>query len=69
MSDTPRTDKAFAYYRDGQHLVEADFARQLERENASLRNLLHEIQENTWVSIKTCARIDAALNAARKEQP
>lgn len=72
MSDTPRTDakasdwNEFDIY-DGDAVVPASFARILERENAALRNLLHEIQENTSIGIKTCARIHAALDAERKE--
>lgn len=67
MSDTPRTDSQ-KYWLELHEVVEVDFARELERENAALRDLLHKIQEDTWVSIKTCARIDAALDAAKKEQ-
>ena len=72
MSDTPKTDKFEIDYfnEDTSHVDDVfEYARQLERENAALRELLHEIQEDTLVSIKTCARINAALDAARKEQP
>ena len=70
MSKTPRTDEWLMGHADdtpAQWMSELlTHTRQLERENAALRNLLHEIREDTWVSIKTCRRIDAAIEAAEK---
>ena len=47
MSDTPRTDGAvfvvFSSPSNDVEAVDADFARELERENAALRVALHDI--------------------------
>lgn len=72
MSDTPRTDKSLLSKIDRwgkaigyDDLVLAEFARQLERENAALR------VENAALK-KALDRLEqkfAAIDAARKEQP
>ena len=41
MSDTPRTDSE-KYWLELHEVVEVDFARQLERENASLRKAIQD---------------------------
>jgi hypothetical protein len=45
--ETPRTDKHLQMKKENGHLVivSADFARQLERENESLRNLLDKASQ------------------------
>lgn len=66
MSDTPKTDAMMTalLWRTGETLIAdvefADFARQLERENAELRKLLRE-------AITSLARYRAAL--AKEAKP
>jgi hypothetical protein len=87
MSDTPRTDAevfevdvVFVSY-DGpafepKNVVEPDFARELERENAALRSLLREAVTDYELLGGTCdgvesedyiARVKAAL--AKEDKP
>ena len=47
MSNTPKTDAKAQFFGfnpdEGEEFVQADFARELERENAALREALHDI--------------------------
>jgi hypothetical protein len=74
VSDTPRTDgRAYTHPRiDGELMyVLADFARELERENAALRSLLREaIREHVDPydlpeGDAYIARVEAALGEAK----
>lgn len=76
MNDTPRTDAAITRCACSSYVVEPDFARELERENAALRDALVQAKDDMEKCMETgklpawsldCVR--AALNAARKEQP
>ena len=80
MSDTPRTDSQ-KYWLELHEVVEVDFARELERENAALRE---DKERLDWLQSAT-VRVDdiltyfmnsqldldlrAVIDAARKEQP
>ena len=85
MSDTPRTESAKSEhdFLKSSDLVKAEFARQLERENAALRE---DKERLDWLGKQCCCiEIDnwfinnknpyyilptrAAIDAARKEQP
>ena len=80
MSDTPRTDAMMTalLWRTGETLIAdvefADFARELERENATLRSLLREAVTDYEHLGGTCdgvesedyiARVKAALGEAK----
>jgi len=77
MSDTPRTDAKAQFFGfnpdEGEEFVQIDFARELERENASLRadkERLDWLQNATyWPHPPLGEDIRAAIDAARKEQP
>lgn len=62
MSDTPRTDEMFSTetaLSDGELVVPISFARQLERENAALRNEVARLNNQTnWVC--SCGGTDCA---------
>ena len=70
MSDTPRTDAEAGYddasgcwkYREDGPYVDADFARQLERENAALR----EKMKVSWDEISVLVNQNSALLEALK---
>ena len=63
MSDTPRTDAKAQFFGfnpdEGEEFVQADFARELERENAALRN---EVDEQARLNGKGVER-ELALRA------
>jgi hypothetical protein len=83
VSDTPKTDAKAVFFGfnpdEGEEFVQIDFARELERENASLRAALSRIDtvwmnqeeayadycEAAWRMVEIAR---AAINAARKEQ-
>ncbi len=85
MSDTPRTDAKAQFFGfnpdEGEEFVQADFARELERENAALRADKERLDSGrvrlmTWAgdgAWELCDFVDvdlrAAIDAARKEQP
>ena len=77
MSDTPRTDAKAQFFGfnpdEGEEFVQIDFARELERENASLRadkERLDWLQNATyWPHPPLGEDIRAAIDAARKEKP
>ena len=81
MSQTPRTDAKAQFFGfnpdEGEEFVQADFARELERENAALRAALTPwlAWEDTGGDIPPSAARElfriarAAIDAARKEQP
>ncbi len=51
MSDTPRTDAKAQFFGfnpdEGEEFVQADFARELERENAALRSQIDQFRDAT----------------------
>ena len=83
MSDTPKTDAKAIFFGwnpdEGEEFVQADFARELERENAALRAALSRIdtvwmnQEEAYADYCEAAfrmvKIARTAIAARKEQP
>ena len=82
MSDTPRTDAKAQFFGfnpdEGEEFVQADFARQLERENAALRADKERLDwlavSDEWFDVPatesfTPDTFRAAIDAARKEQP
>jgi len=81
VSQTPRTDAKAQFFGfnpdEGEEFVQADFARELERENAALRAALTPwlAWEDTGGDIPPSAARElfriarAAIDAARKEQP
>ena len=74
MSDTPKTDKFEIDYfnEDTSHVDDVfEYARQLERENAALREALLKVKAMVRAQTPqgdTDSIIDAALDAAGKEQ-
>ncbi len=87
MSDTPRTDAKAQFFGfnpdEGEEFVQADFARELERENAALRADKEQLMQALYEAEQNMARcldegklpawsldcLRAAIDAARKEQP
>lgn len=84
MSDTPKTDAKAIFFgwnpEEGEEFVQADFARELERENAALLrhnanlvNVLEALAKGKDVPGVTVAEIaeyaQSAVNAVRKEKP
>jgi len=81
VSDTPKTDAKAQFFGwnpdEGEEFVQADFARELERENAALRadeERLDWLQtldcdSHWWFHIANSAHLRAVIDAARKEQP
>jgi hypothetical protein len=84
VSQTPRTDAKAQFFGfnpdEGEEFVQADFARELECENAALRAVFQAAKAMTDYETAGAAvgwpdwdsRFDAlkaALDAARKEQP
>ncbi len=81
MSDTPKTDAKAVFFGfnpdEGEEFVQIDFARELERENASLRadkerlDWLETLDCDSplWVHIADSTNLRAAIDRARKEQP
>ncbi len=76
MSDTPRTDAKAQFFGfnpdEGEEFVQIDFARQLERENASLRadkERMDWLQKNEWYWNSKRRDLRKAIDRARKEQP
>jgi hypothetical protein len=75
MSDTPRTDAKAQFFGfnpdEGEEFVQIDFARELERENASLRadkERLDWLQNATyWPHPPLGEDIRAAIDAAQKD--
>ena len=75
MSDTPRTDAKAQFFGfnpdEGEEFVQIDFARELERENASLRadkERLDWLQNATyWPHPPLGEDIRAAIDHCRKE--
>jgi len=84
--DTPRTDAKAQFFGfnpdEGEEFVQADFARELERENAALRADKERLDwlalspdkrlvtvHGLWVNDGDVADLRAAIDAARKEQP
>ena len=75
MSDTPRTD-AEAYWLELHEVVQVDFARELERENATLLEAVKNIamltangdaERANWVALGILNDLRAAIDAARKK--
>jgi hypothetical protein len=50
MSDTPRTDDKEFLHESMAWVIPSDFARELERENARLRELLREVAGSKYLS-------------------
>lgn len=80
MSDTPKTDAKAQFFGfnpdEGEEFVQADFARELERENVALRADKERLDwlavSDEWFDIPESFTPDtfrAAIDAARKEQP
>jgi hypothetical protein len=76
MSDTPRTDAKAQFFGfnpdEGEEFVQIDFARELERENASLRadkERMDWLQKNEWYWNSKRRDLRKAIDRARKEQP
>ena len=80
MSDTPKTDAAAIRCACSTYVVPSEFARELERENATLRadkerlDWLAQLPDkrlsrihDLWVNDGDIADIRAAIDAARKE--
>jgi len=79
MSDTPRTDAKAQFFGfnpdEGEEFVQADFARELERENAELRERLEILAGTNKKQTEKYICVDrehglwklAAIDAARKE--
>ena len=75
MSDTPRTDAKAQFFGfnpdEGEEFVQIDFARELERENASLRadkERMDWLQKNEWYWNSKRRDLRKAIDRARKEQ-
>jgi hypothetical protein len=82
VSDTPRTDAKAQFFGfnpdEGEEFVQADFARELERENAALRADKERLDwlavSDEWFDVPAAESFvadtfRAAIDAARKEQP
>ncbi len=84
MSDTPRTDAKAQFFGfnpdEGEEFVQADFARELERENASLRADKERLDwlalspdkrlltvHGLWVNDGDVVDMRAAIDRCRKE--
>jgi len=74
MSDTPRTDAKAQFFGfnpdEGEEFVQIDFARELERENASLRadkERMDWLQKNEWYWNSKRRDLRKAIDRARKE--
>ena len=60
-TDTPKTDDAFYKIARNEWVVDADFARQLERENNELKHQLKEAKECAERMADRLTKTDAAL--------
>ena len=75
MSDTPRTDAKRVLCGYGEEMVNVDFARELERENAALRSRLvgatcihHNDAERAAAGCPVCLRAELAALTERAER-
>ena len=65
-SDTPETDKAFKYWpSENAELVDANFARKLERERDEAREQVKNLEDQRDLCMKTICRLEKELDAIR----
>ena len=66
MSDTPETDKAFKYWpSENAELVDANFARKLERERDEAREQVKNLEDQRDLCMKTICRLEKELDQIR----
>lgn len=73
MSDTPKTDAKAQFFgwnpEEGEEFVQADFARELERENAALREIVDLAFRIPHMTDAEIVELIRNCHAAKKEKP